>query len=181
VNDELRLLARVQQLEPEALSEAHETYYPAIYRYVAYKVGDQDVAEDLTSEVFTRLISAVRERSAPKKTLRGWLFAVASRVIADHHRRYYRDREIQEMPVLVEEMPNPSDTVSHRQKLRDLSKALKLLTDDQQEVISLRFGYSMPIREVAKTLGKSEGAVKQLQARAVAALSKHLAAWRDRA
>jgi len=180
VNDELLLLARIQQLDPEALSEAHETYYPAIYRYVAFKVGDQDVAEDLTSEVFTRLLSAVRERSAPQKTLRGWLFSVASKVVANHHRQHYRDQELMAMPELVEETSNPSDTVSHRQKLRDLSKALKLLTDEQQEVISLRFGYSMPIREVSKTLGKSEGAIKQLQARAIAALSKHLVAWRDK-
>jgi RNA polymerase sigma-70 factor (ECF subfamily) len=180
VNDEQLLLARIQQLEPEALSEAHETYYPAIYRYVAFKVGDQGVAEDLTSEVFTRLLSAVKERSAPRKTLRGWLFSVASRIVADHHRRNYRDRELRAMSEFVEEPSNPSETVSHRQKLRDLSEALKLLTDDQQEVISLRFGYSMPIRDVAKTLGKTEGAVKQLQARAVVALSKHLAAWRDR-
>ena len=90
VVDEQTLLAGVRKLDPEALGQVHDAYYPAIFRYIAFKVGNHQVAEDLTSEVFTRLLSAVRERSAPDNTLRGWLYRVASFVVADYHRQRYK-------------------------------------------------------------------------------------------
>jgi RNA polymerase sigma-70 factor (ECF subfamily) len=69
---------------------------------------------------------------------------------------------------------DPAEAISKRQTLDELYQALAELTRDQQDVIALRFGYEMPIRDVAQTMGKSEGAVKQLQARAIAALSRQL-------
>jgi RNA polymerase sigma-70 factor (ECF subfamily) len=70
--------------------------------------------------------------------------------------------------------PGPAEAISNKQNLEALHAAMKGLTQDQQEVIALRFGYEMPIREVAQLMGKSEGAIKQLQARAVASLSRIL-------
>ena len=87
VQDELTLLARARQLDPEALAHIHETYYTSIFRYVAFRVGDHATAEDLTSEVFTRLLTALRDKNAPQNTLRGWLYGVAARVVSDHHRQ----------------------------------------------------------------------------------------------
>ena len=87
VQDELTLLARARQLDPEALALIHETYYTSIFRYVAFRVGDHATAEDLTSEVFTRLLTALRDKNAPQNTLRGWLYGVAARVVSDHHRQ----------------------------------------------------------------------------------------------
>jgi RNA polymerase sigma-70 factor (ECF subfamily) len=89
VQDELTLLARARQLDPEALAHIHETYYTSIFRYVAFRVGDHATAEDLTSEVFTRLLTALRDKGAPQNTLRGWLYGVAARVVNDHHRKAY--------------------------------------------------------------------------------------------
>jgi RNA polymerase sigma-70 factor (ECF subfamily) len=180
VQDDLALLSRIRSLEPEALVEAHDTYYPAIFGYISFRVGDHDVAEDLTSEVFTRLLSAVREKSAPSNTLRGWLYAVASRVVADHHRHFYRARAKEALLPKPEPAPDPAETVSQRQTEQELHTALKDLTTEQQEVIALRYGQAMPIRQVAETMGKSEGAVKQLQARAIAALSRKLGPRRSK-
>ena len=177
--DELALLAGVRKLDKQALTEAHDTYYPAIFRYISFRVGDQQTAEDLTSEVFTRLLSAVRDRSAPDNTLRGWLYGVASRVVADHHRKQYRTEKTTLDENMAGEAADPLDTVSHMQTLEALHDALSELTKDQQDVIALRFGYEMPIKEVAQTLGKSVGSVKQLQARAVAALSRKLTPKRN--
>jgi RNA polymerase sigma-70 factor (ECF subfamily) len=173
LEQELRLLAGIQRLDPQALAEVHETYYAAIFRYIAYRIGDQNTAEDLTSEVFTRLIVAVRDRSAPRNTLRGWLYGVASRVVADHYRHHYRAEHVE----LTADLPgehNPETAVFHRFQLEELGQALRELTDEQQNVIALRFGYEMPIRDVAEMMGKSEGAVKQLQARAVSSLARLL-------
>lgn len=170
----MKLLAGVRQLDPEVLTQVHDTYYPAIFRYIAYRVGNQDVAEDLTSEVFTRLLNAVRERSAPQNTLRGWLYGVASRVVADYHRHQYRYEQVELKSTFKSRDADPSEMVAKNQLLESLQDALGELTEDQQNVIALRFGYEMAIRDVALTIGKSEGAVKQLQARAVAALSRRL-------
>jgi RNA polymerase sigma-70 factor (ECF subfamily) len=174
VQDELALLADVQKRDPQALAKVHDTYYPAIFRYIAFRVGDHETAEDLTSEVFIRLLHAVNEKSAPKNTLRGWLYRVAANVVADHHREKYRIKKVQLNDGIESDVSDPSQALSAKQQLSELSEALADLTEDQQSVISLRFGYEMAIKEVAQVMGKSEGAVKQLQARAVAALSRKM-------
>jgi RNA polymerase sigma-70 factor (ECF subfamily) len=175
VQDELILLAGVRRLDPEALTEAHDRYYPAIFRYIAYRVGNQETAEDLTSEVFVRLLDAVRDHHAPQNTLRGWLYAVAARVVADHHRKHYRGgQEVALTETLESDVKGPAEETIKKQTLEALHEALGELTEEQQDVIALRFAYEMPIKEVAMVIGKSEGAVKQLQARAVAALSRRM-------
>lgn len=175
MQDEISLLAGVQRRDPQALAQAHDAYYPAIFRYIAFRVGDHETAEDLTSEVFVRLLHAVDERSAPKNTLRGWLYRVAANVVADHHRKKYRIKHVELHDAIPGDDTDPSEVVSGKQLLSELSEALVDLTEDQQNVISLRFGYEMAIKDVAQVMDKSEGAVKQLQARAVAALSRKLA------
>jgi len=172
VKDEQRLLTGVRQLDPDTLTEVHDLYYPAIFRYIAFRVGSQETAEDLTSEVFARLLNAVRERSAPQNTLRGWLYGVASRVVADHHRKQYREDRIKTLEIDSTGSADPADIVSNKLTVAALASALTGLTKDQQEVIALRFGYGMPIREAADVMGKSEGAIKQLQARAIASLTR---------
>jgi RNA polymerase sigma-70 factor (ECF subfamily) len=179
VQDELTLLDGVRRLEPAALEQVHDTYYPVIFRYISFRVGDRETAEDLTSDVFARLLSAVRDHTAPQNTLRGWLYGVASRVVADYHRKSYRAEHVELTPAIESRTPDPSEALSNKQKLEALHAAMDDLTKDQREVIALRFGYEMAIREVAKQMGKSEGAIKQLQARAIAALSRKLGTRRN--
>jgi len=176
VQDELTLLAGVQRRDPNALGQVHDKYYPAIFRYIAFRVGDHETAEDLTSEVFIRLLNAVSDQNAPQNTLRGWLYRVASNVVADHHRKNYRLRQTELNDRIKSDAIDPAEALSGKQALVELSEALTELTKDQQDVISLRFGYEMAIKDVAQVMGKSEGAVKQLQARAVAALSRIMVA-----
>ena len=174
VQDELILLNRARSLDQAALTEIHDTYYVPVYRYIAFRVDEQETAEDLTSEVFTRLLSALRDHTAPQKTIRGWLFSVASRVVKDYYRKKYRYRQT----VLDESVPSAGDSpdkkVDKMLTNEDLRQAITHLTEDQQQIIALRFGYEMSIRDVAQTTGKSEGAVKMLQARAIATLSRKM-------
>lgn len=174
VQDELSLLARARALESEALAEIHDEYYEPIYRYVVFRVSNQQVAEDLTSEVFLRLLNALRDTTAPQKTLRGWLYGVAYRVVSDYHRKRYRRSEVQLSESIPSNTPDPMDRVANKLNWRQVRAALSELTDSQREVIALRFGQEMPIRNVAEVIGKSEGAVKQLQARAIAKLARTL-------
>jgi RNA polymerase sigma-70 factor (ECF subfamily) len=174
VQDEFTLLTRARQLDPEALTQIHATYYAPIFRYVAFRVGDHATAEDLTSEVFTRLLSALRDKNAPQNTLRGWLYGVAARVVSDHHRRAYRAPQIELDETLISGEHDPVVIVESKMTQESLRQALQDLTEEQRHVLSLRFGAELPIQDVARALGKSEGAIKQLQARAVAALARKL-------
>lgn len=173
--EEHTLLNDVRNLKQTALSQAHDKYYPAIFRYISFKVGDQQTAEDLTSEVFIRLLNAIRNSKAPQKTLKGWLYGVASHVVKDFFRKKYRRKsDLLLTENIASKTPLPSEQMIRKQTLKALQEAIEELTDAQRNVIELRYGFEMPIKEVARTVGKSEGAVKQLQARGVAALARKM-------
>ena len=178
--EENQLLQRVRRLEEAALTEVHARYYQPLFRYIRFRVHDHATAEDLTSELFVRFLQAIQTKNAPQNTLRGWLFGTASYILKDYYRAKKRD---QEQNVTL------SDTLAGRLRSEDgsvgsalafqaleetLAEALIELTNEQQEVLGFRFGYGMSIREVATTMGKSEAAVKMLQARALQSLARLL-------
>ena len=175
VQDELTLLHRARALDPDALAEIHDVYYVPIYRYIVLRVNDHQIAEDLASEVFTRFLHALQDKTAPSNTIRGWLFAVVSRIVKDHYRKHYREEKTNVDHLAPNEPVTPDRVLENKISHETLLEAITDLTEDQQEVIALRFGYGMPIKEVAKRVGKSLGSVKMLQARAIASLSQKLA------
>lgn len=172
MHEEIELLNRARALEEDALAEIHDRYYDAIYRYLSFRVNNRQMAEDLTSEVFTRFLSALRDKSAPQNTIRGWLYGAASLVLKEYYRRKKRDN----FDELDEQMPgdqgDPEGNVTITLRNERLRAAMSKLTEDQQQVLALRFGYEMAIKDVADLIDKSEGSVKMLQARAVASLSR---------
>jgi RNA polymerase sigma-70 factor (ECF subfamily) len=174
VQDELTLLSRARALDKEALAQIHDTYYVPIFRFISFRVNDYQTAEDLASEVFIRLLSALRDRSAPQRTLRGWLFSVATIVVKDHFRQKYRSGQTQLNEGIPSHADSPDQVVEMILSQEKLHEAMSTLTEDQQNVIALRYGYGMAIRDVAESLGRSEGSVKMLQARAISALSDRL-------
>lgn len=173
VQDEQSLLVKARALDEEALAEIHDRYYEPIFRYVVYRVSNEQVAEDLTSEVFIRLLNALRDHTAPQKTLRGWLYGVAFRVVSDYHRKQYRRQHVK-LTENIASGEDPVESVAHQLDWNEVKAALAELTDAQRQVIALRFGAELPIRQVAEVMGKTEGAVKQLQARAIASLTRLL-------
>jgi len=174
VTDELGLVARARQLDPEALTEIHTLYYGPIFKYIAYRVEDQDAVQDLTSEVFIRLIDALRDQRAPQQTLKGWLYGVATNVINEHRRKQKRSNMLDLDESIESTDPNLEALIEMDVDQADLRSALDELTKEQQMVITLRFGSGLSIREIAGAMGKTEGAVKQLQIRAIDALTRRL-------
>ena len=174
MQDEMKLLHRARSLDQDALAEVHNKYYDAIYRYVAFRVNDTQTAEDLTSEVFLRLLNALRDTTAPQNTLRGWLFGVASNILKEHYRSKKRDSFTllhEDIPATASSLDHQVDKILQNEKIQAV---MKTLTDDQQNVLALRFGFGMPIQEAAQTMGKSTGSIKMLQARAIEAISKRV-------
>jgi RNA polymerase sigma-70 factor (ECF subfamily) len=172
LSDEHQLLARARRFEQDALGQIHNEYYPQVFRYALYRTGDPETAEDIASEVFARLLEGLRAGAGPATTLAGWLFGVAARVVNDHFRRAYRAPTVELDEAQRDFDDTPSTMTVAMLEREELLLAMKKLTEEQQHVLALRFGQGLPIEQVARMLGKTEGAVKQLQARAVASLAR---------
>ena len=170
------LLVRAQNLDNEALAELHDQLYPIIFRYVRFRVDDEQVCEDLTSEVFLRFLNALRQKGRSIDDARAWMLGTASNLIHDYYRvRYRRPVEnIEDHESLVSPQ-NTESTIEHRAILGDMRKAIRCLTLDQQNVLALRFTQELSLDETAKIVNKSVNAVKVLQFRALAALRKLMA------
>jgi len=175
VRDEALLLERARACDPHALSDVYDLYASRIYSYLYHRVGDAGLAEDLTGQVFLRMLEAIRHERAWTTSFSGWLYRIAHNLVVDHFRRRGRNSQVG-----LDDAPDvPSDTRvdpvnAAEQKLDqdDLRTAITRLTEEQAQVISLRFLEEKSIAEVAEIIGKSEGAVKALQYRAVIALRR---------
>ncbi len=171
VADEQILLARARSLDPDALAELHERYYRMLYFYVLGRVGERAVAEDVTAEAFIRLLEAFHQGRGPERHLAAWLFRTADHLVADHHRARYRHPEVPLEEEWGSSREEEWEDVVLQERVRE---ALNHLTPDQRAVILMRFWMDLPLARIAQELGKSVGAVKLLQHRALAALAKRL-------
>jgi len=170
---EASLLERIRQYETAALAQVYDDYYERIYRYTYRYLGQADAAEDLTANVFFRLLNSVRNGRSPRKNLAAWLYRVAHNLVVDTFRRRPAE-ELELAEWLESHEPDLMRTVEQRLQMHRVRLALRQLTESQQQVIVLKFLEGMNSREVATILGKTEGAVDALQHRALVALRKAL-------
>lgn len=174
MTDQISILERLRSLDPEVISSIHNQYYSEVYSYALYRVGDKITAEDIASEVFTRMLEAVSEGSGPRESLRGWLMGTTSNMVNDHFRRSYA----QPVSELHDHIESPAKNMTPRLELQDqrrvLRSAMKQLTTAQQHVIALRFGNDFSLKETARVMGKNVNAIKALQFRALNALREKL-------
>lgn len=172
--NEQSALDGLRRLDSQAIAAIYDRYFPEVYRYVRYRIGDETTAEDIASDVFVRLLEASRKKQGPQTNLRGWLIATASNVVNDHHRRHYR----RPVEALSEATPDHGPGVHHevdaREKKRLVQGALAQLTAEQQHVLALRFGQGYSVEETAAFLKKNINAVKALQFRALASLQRQI-------
>ncbi|MCC6191546.1 MAG: sigma-70 family RNA polymerase sigma factor [Anaerolineales bacterium] len=167
---EAALLGRACRLDGQALAQIHDQYYPALYRFALYRLGEPEAAADLAAEVFVRLLDALHAGRAPQTSLRGWLFGVAAHLVADHFRR----RPTVPLSEALSDGQSVAGEAEARLARGAVRAQLRRLTDEQQHVLALRFGDGFSLEDTAATLGKSVTAVKALQFRAVEALRRAL-------
>jgi RNA polymerase sigma-70 factor (ECF subfamily) len=175
IAEEDALLARARQGDVDASRQIFDSYFSPVYQFIRLRVEDVQTAEDLASEVFLKLLNAFRGGTAPRHSLRGWLFRVARNEIYDHFGRQKRLN----MTVLDDWIAAPDEDEPEVQFMNTLDvararRAIKLLTDDQQEVLLLRFGQMLNLQETADIMGKNVNTIKALQFRAVNMLRKVL-------
>jgi RNA polymerase sigma-70 factor (ECF subfamily) len=174
VQDDKELVRRAKKHDPEAFNQLYEEHFDRIYRYLVLKVGDRTEAEDLTQQVFLKALESIASYSWRGVPFSAWLFRIAHNQVVDYYRKMSKKKSV---PLDEARTVSTSDTaalVEQNLKLEQVTLASKSLTDAQQEVMSLRFAGGLSIAEVAKVMGKSEGAVKALQHSAVAALRRIL-------
>jgi len=174
INDE-QLLVRAKQLDPAALRALHYRFYEPVARYIQFKVGNPHTVEDLSGEVFVRVIEGLKRGFAWRESPQAWIMGIARNVVVDHYRKQERMPEVklnEQLMAAKETDPTYHALLNERQE--NLMQAINQLTDEQRDVILLRFGEGIDIKSVAEAVNKTPGAVKGLQFRALRALAEIL-------
>ncbi len=172
--EDARLVRRAKAGDPDAFADLYTRYYPKVYRYLIYRVSDTETAEDLSSEVFVRLVEHIDGFRYEGRPVLTWLYTVARNLLTDHYRRVGRTTQVpldEGRVAAVDGLPSAEQVLGEER----LAAAMQMLTDDQRQVILLRFFEGFDSAETAAVVGKTVGAVKALQHRALANLSHILA------
>ena len=172
---ESQLLKRAKSFDEAALAELYDRYAPKAYAYIYRRVSDPVVAEDLTSDLFLRVVRAILNEHTWKTSFQAWLYRIAHNLVVDHYRRQPDSPAVPLDESLITAQGNPVTLAEASMDSEQLRAALFLLTPEQQEVLALRFGEGLTAREVGEILDKSTGAVEALQRRGIAALKRILA------
>jgi RNA polymerase sigma-70 factor (ECF subfamily) len=173
VQDEESLVRRAQKHDQEAFAQLYEEHFDKIYRYVTLRIGNETEAEDMTQQVFLNALQSISSFKWKGIPFSAWLFRIAHNQVVD----YLRKKKRTAVP-LNESLASSDDTpqlvAEHKLDIEQLLLATRQLTEAQREVISLRFASELSIAQVAKVMGRSQGAVKALQHSAIVALRKAL-------
>jgi RNA polymerase sigma-70 factor (ECF subfamily) len=169
------LVDRAQKGDREALEELYLIHFDRIYSYLHVSVGNRHDAEDLTTQTFLRMLESIgkfRWQSAP---FSAWLFRIAHNLAMDHFRAARRWQPEEEVPE-----PEPDESTSAEAGAleaigrKSMLELIEELSPEQQQVLTLKFVFNFANADVATILGKTEGAIKSLQHRALASLQKQL-------
>jgi len=171
------IVALAQQGDPEAFGLLYDRYVDLVHRYIYYRVGSQQLAEDLTSETFLRALRRISSYTWQGVDIGAWFVTIARNLVADHYKSGRYRLEVQVHEVSDDRtLDGPEEEVLDALDHRVLLEAVTRLGPEQQECIVLRFLQGLSVSETALVMGKNDGAVKALQYRAVRSLSRLLPA-----
>ncbi|MDX1435316.1 MAG: sigma-70 family RNA polymerase sigma factor [Anaerolineales bacterium] len=172
--NEANLIARARRMDKPALAEIYDYYSPRLFRYAARQLGDRERAEDIVAETFRRFLHTLHRGGGPEKHLQAYLFRIAQNSISDIYRRSNAETAELHENLPDESRLSPGESFENALDKQAVRGALANLTPEQRQVIVLKFVEGWKNDEVAEALGKSNGAVKALQHRAIAALKRQL-------
>jgi RNA polymerase sigma-70 factor (ECF subfamily) len=170
------LVARAIEGDTDAFASLFELTFPSVYRYLYGRCGDATLAEDLTQDAYMRAMRAIgRSFTGASTEFVAWMIRIARNRFLDHVKsgRVRWEVVVEEIPVVLAR-GDPETEALNSVAGGDLRRALGNLTDEQQEIVLLRFFQGLAIAEVAQITGRTEGAVKALQFRALRALERIL-------
>jgi RNA polymerase sigma-70 factor (ECF subfamily) len=162
-----RLLVESAQRDPERFADLYATHFDRVYAYIARRVPARSDAQDLTAEVFHQALANLGRYEWRGVPFAAWLYRIAANAVTDHH---HRSKQHDTLPA-ADTLHEPPRQTEQRAALY---RAVRELPPDQRRVIEMRFAEDRRIAEIATALGRSEGAVKQLQLRALQTLRARL-------
>jgi RNA polymerase sigma-70 factor, ECF subfamily len=162
--------------DAEAFGQLYDHYVDSIHRYLYFRLSSVSLADDLTSETFFRALRAIGSFRWQGKDFGAWLTTIARNLVTDHYKSSRSRLEVvaDELPEHAADTTGPEDGAVAALTSEVLVRALHQLAPEQQDCLVMRFCQGLTIAETATALGRSEGAVKQLQLRAIRNLAKHL-------
>jgi RNA polymerase sigma-70 factor (ECF subfamily) len=157
-------LAHRAKTEREAFGVLYERHVTAIYRYVYYRVGSQEDTEDLTARVFARALKHIRNYNDRGVPFTAWLYRIAHNVVANHHRDNSRHPAVplEEVEVFTGQDDDHDQRIDGERERERLLRAIRLLPEERQHLIVLKFVEQMQNAEIGQIMNRSEGAIKSL-------------------
>jgi len=176
LENERQLVLQAQAGSGEAFGQLYDAYMERIYRFVYFRVEDQQTAEDITSQVFLKAWSNLGRFRFSRTPYLAWLYTIAHNAVIDHYRTRKVTTALEDVqlsqPDYAEAVENEIDVTV---EMKSVKAAMRTLTDEQQQVLTLKFMDGLSNNEIARHLGKREGAIRALQMRGLQALAKQLA------
>jgi RNA polymerase sigma-70 factor (ECF subfamily) len=172
---DLELVKRVKK-DPAAFGLVYERYVTRIYNYVYYRVGNHHDAEDLTSRVFHRALTHIKDYTDRGVPFSAWLYRIAHNLVANWHRDRARrqDLSLDDVTLIGDVVEMPEWVAENKEERRWLLAAIRRLPEERQELLILKFVEQMSNAEVGQIMGRTEGAIKSLYHRTLLALRDEL-------
>jgi RNA polymerase sigma-70 factor (ECF subfamily) len=168
------IVRRAQEYDEPAVEALYQKYYPKIYNYAFMQMGDAQASEDLASDVMLKMIESMHKYTFRGLPFGAWVFRIARNRLIDLHRRRRRRGEVDLSGTLSSALASPQALAERALERGQIQVALKHLTDEQRQVIVLKFIQGFDNRSIGQIMGRSEGAIKSLQHRALGALRRLL-------
>lgn len=168
--DQDRLISLARDGSEYAISRLYEDHSQGVFRFLYYRTGDRSLAEDLTSEVFIRMLKSLPKFSERSGSFRSWLYTIARNITIDHYRKMKPGVDLPFDDELISSDPDPEDLLNAAESRQHLTASILELSEEHREIIALRFISHLSIQETASTLGKTVDSVKGLQYRALGIL-----------
>ncbi|MGD2253460.1 MAG: RNA polymerase sigma factor [Anaerolineales bacterium] len=168
------MVARAIKGDVDAFGDLYQRHLPSIYRYLYYRLGEVLEAEDLTENVFLKAWQGLKSFKKGKGSFRTWLYRVAHNTLIDHYRTMKQESPLQPIEELEAPSPRPEEQVIAKERSQGLARAIARLKPEFQEILTLRFINGMSHMEAGQVMGRSSGAVRVLQHRALKALGEIL-------
>jgi RNA polymerase sigma-70 factor (ECF subfamily) len=176
-------LVELSKTDKEAFGEIYERYVTKIYKYIYYRIGNQHDSEDLTSRVFFRALAHVETYEDRGVPFQAWLYRIAHNLVANYHRDKGRRKIIPLEEYITTSMFGSSDGPERKaedaEERERLLEAIRRLPDDRQQLLLLKFVDRLSNTEIGEIMGRTEGAIKSLYHRTLAALRDDLLAGLD--
>jgi RNA polymerase sigma-70 factor, ECF subfamily len=169
------LIRRAQALDPGALAELYDRHFDGIYRYLFTRVRHQADAEDLTEQVFLKMVDSIPRYRPRGVAFSSWLYRIAHNLLVDRYRRSGRSpMELTEHVRDTRPQADPAAMAQNTEDRRRLLEAMRRLTPEQQQVITMRFVDNLDVEEIARLTRRRPGAIHSMQHRALASLYRFL-------